>query len=634
MDGIFDTFFNLHRKKRTQVIDRGNGEIIVQNPINFIQASKGDTIAVVPGKWLIITNLPYDTINNVFKSLNNVGVRDVTISLRFRVIRENEERKYALVRLIDGVVVGEFSRTVDKGTVVEEHGEYEIEGLFLKPVKAKKKMFRESGYAIVRVTPWRTETREVIKNSEFVEETVDDRIDWKITDENKILGKYMKSLVKDYEDGHRFWVKYAFYYDYENGICLYLRIDSDSEGIIMDGEICRVEPISEEELREISKYYSIKIPVLQAEGFITVIEVFYRGSKRKIVDVKWMPKFEVRRNRYTISEYMKRKLPRGFVKGYWKYKEFVEFIKDVREKTKALRPVKKFETDKLEQFMEQYYLSTPRKKMEIIRQWIRVFEKVKDLAPKATLYVIFYGRKRDRPKYVGFRVDKDGRMSVLTQRIVPVSGIVFKGGEFEKEYREAYNIERLIKYQAMSKKQKLEVIMNDVEEVRKELRDMGVEPSTSSYKDVVEKLKELALSKEYPDNVVWVFLQYVFSKEEEIRELVRTGYGKRTEEAKKLVIGLIKTGRREDFERLSEKIIPAIRSAIKYTVKCRGYSQKKGVMFLGNPEDVKKKIYEALMRIRGRALALYEELEEGAEERVKVSTEMSRRIDAILSEIS
>lgn len=606
---------------------------------DFFQASKGDTILALRGKWVIIVNLPYERIYSVFRELEKADADVKEMEWQLRVLKENEERKYVIAELIEAKMKAMFSRTVTRENIDYDKGkEYvDIYGLRIGITKGERVRLKEEGELEITITPEKVETTENITNIDVLSREEITAIDWRVIDEKDILGSFMKAVIER-QDDKDFYSAYTDAYDHKKGIYVKLRIDRD---LGIDGEVTRVDPITEEELRELSEYYTVTIPVAYTrigDSYLVIQDVFYKGKKNRIVETERVySKFIVRRHRYSISSYAKRKLPRGY-KGY-KVTDFVKFVKETLETVRSMRSRKKVEVSDLEKFLEKVYENTPKKKVKIIEEWINVFNRVKDLAPKATLYIIFYGQegKYDyyfTPKYVGFRIDKDGKISVLPNRVVPVSGIVFKGGEFEKRYREAYKIDRLIKYQAMSNEKKLATLITDIEEVRKELRENGVEPSTSPFKDVESKLRELALQKDLTDNVAWIFLKYAFEKETELEKFTRTGLGDRIKEARKLVIGLIKTGKPSDFVKLADKILPAIRTAIKYTVKVRGYSQKKGVMFLGNPDDVWAKVLEALKNIKGRALALV--MEEGEEkiEAKNVKSELSRKIEALLEEIS
>jgi len=623
-----------------------NGDILEVNYAkDFFQASKGDTIMALADRWVIITNLPYDTTYKIFRELEKTGVQIHSMNWRFRIIGENEERKYVLAELIEAEFRGVFSRTITRESIDYDSGkEYvNIYGLRIGVTKGERVRVKEDGTLRAILTPENFKMNEHVITTELIDKTEITAIDWKITNENGFLGRLMKSAIEK-QESENFTGGRICGYDHTQGVYIDLRFD---ENLTMSGDVIKVDPISEEDLRKLSYFYTIKIPVAYISIYndtrINIKEAFYKGKKEKIVDSEFFGKsFELRRHRYSISSYAKRKLPRGYndngLRDYvGNLREFVKAVKEALNAVKSINSQTKG-VNKLEEFLEKVYVNTPTKKVEIIKKWIEVFEKVKDLTPKATLYIIFYGQRNkfDRyssPKYVGFRVDKDGKISILSNRIVPISGIVLKGGEFEKRYREAYKIDRLIKYQAMPKEKKITTLMSDVEKVRNELKSLDVEPSTSPYKIVESKLRDLAIQKELTDNVVWVFLKYAFEKEEDLRRFVKSGLGDRIREARKLIIGLIKTGTPEDFIRLSEKILPAIRTAIKYELKLRGYSQRKGVMFLGNPETVWMKILEALKNIRGRLLALVIETERPNVD-VKVKTRLSKRIDALLDQIS
>ena len=101
--------------------------------------------------------------------------------------------------------------------------------------------------------------------------------------------------------------------------------------------------------------------------------------------------------------------------------------------------------------------------------------------------------------------------------------------------------------------------------------------------------------------------------------------------------GLIKSGKDYDYtlEKLKD-VLEALRIAVKYEIKRRGYSTKLGVVFSGTAQNIAKAVLETVQKIqesRARAL-LVEILTEDAEEVAKeIEPEVSGRIKALMREL-
>ena len=83
------------------------GEVVDINIIkDIIQGSKGDTILVVPRRWFIITNLPFEKLVTAVRKAN-LDPFSSTMNFKVEVIRDNPERKYVLCKLIEAKIVFE-----------------------------------------------------------------------------------------------------------------------------------------------------------------------------------------------------------------------------------------------------------------------------------------------------------------------------------------------------------------------------------------------------------------------------------------------------------------------------------------------------------------------------------------------
>jgi hypothetical protein len=141
--------------------------------------------------------------------------------------------------------------------------------------------------------------------------------------------------------------------------------------------------------------------------------------------------------------------------------------------------------------------------------------------------------------------------------------------------------------------------------------------------------KFIQILDKYYDHDNIVMLTYKYLTEHKFKNIIGED---KSRKVKDLLIGLSKTGNIDDIMKNSE-IFDVIRIIVKYEMKKRGYSLKKGVMFLGSPDEVKRKILEVVKGLRERVLALYEELSEDVKlevlKEVKVFSDLER-VKAVL----
>ncbi|MEM1690054.1 MAG: hypothetical protein QXG48_00650 [Thermofilaceae archaeon] len=421
--------------------------------------------------------------------------------------------------------------------------------------------------------------------------------------------------------------------------------------------VVKVFPIpqlpSEEELLRCSRYYTIFIPrlvLISPKRIMAFIDWYRYGVKRELVTqlavVVARYSFRMLVHRLSLPRSVTRYLPRfpppeidlsllstsGFIAAAHAFSihfnESMRRIEDLERKRR--KPVKPKQLDPLDAFLEAFFERTPRRKIEnVVKPWLEVFEKVKGLAPQATLYIICYGKGGKRlPSIPALKVDKDGTISPIANRYVPVSGIVLRGGDFERLYVDA-NVRRLFEYQIAPREKKLSMIIEDIEDARRRVREeLNVDPFSSSLEDFRNSLSRL----EPRDNILLIAFKHLNSFKLRIDDgfKLRIDDETRLSNALTLITGLIKTGNAEDARRVlsSTDLLDYLRMAVKYEMKKRGYSIRKGVMFLGTPVTVKARVYEVVRGLKGRLLAMVEEFGEAARE-LSISSTLER-VEALL----
>ncbi len=617
-------------------------ELSLKHVRSVMMASKGNIAVATPRHLFILVDLPYQPYQqllDVVSSKYDVALRDARIVVE--VVKSVPERKFTLARTRVFELVYGYTRSYTDFVVEKEGERVEVEGAELVISEGVERRWQEHGKITIR---WNASKRQF----EAVHE-VEERIQlgkekkqtvlWRVVDPSKPLGSFLarnQELLKVRPSS-----VYSDIVVFTDRLVVVAKARKD--GITV--KTCDIELPSEEELLQCSRFYTIVLPryVIYEDTPVGMrrlafLDIYYKGRKFPTV-LSWVPEnmlFRCLRMRYSISSYARRVLPRGVPRFFVSIRFFdLESAEKLREWTRMLREEilpkvrslhsepKKLEP--LEAFLEVFYVNTPKRKVEnVVKPWLELFEKVKDLAPKATLYITFYGQKiyrRRLPNYVGFKIEKDGTISLMNSRYVPVSGITMKGGEFERLYREAY-VKKLFEYQVAPTSEKLEILWQDIEELRGMLEEHGVEPATAYYEEVREKLRELA--KDYEgDNIVLLFFKHHGKLE------IYKPKNVDIENAEKLLVGLVKSGRKEELQKLVEfNVLRVLRTVVKYEMKKRGYSIRKGVMFLGDPATVRRRILEVVRGIRGRLLALMEEFGE-VEVEVPVAESLAR-VEALL----
>jgi len=644
---------------------REGSKVEVSDFKDALMASKGDTILVVPGWFIILTNMPWQKFIEGFKALNGKAQKIAGIKFAVDVIKVNAERKYALARLSEGTVEAEFTRTEEAEESAESSGEVKVvDGVEFRAVRVAKRRYHAKGRVTLKFASGSWEIREEVLERRELSTGTDEAVEWRIVDPSTRLSRILRRYMEASSNPSRRFYGGAYVFT-DQGAAYISAITSGG----VDAKVSSIGLPSEEKLLACSRFYSIVMPRVVAREDVdsreiryAEFDVYHGGRKWRLVlntadpDTLW---FRMLRRR-NISSYAKRILPRGYEWAGSLCKElgvdpwrllyalrdepngnlatrflqrFNEFVDEVYNRIQSLHS-KPRDTDGLEGFFEAIYARTPRRKLKVVKEWVELYEKVKHLAPKTTLYIVFYGQKiyrRRLPNFAGFRVDSDGGISVLSSRVVPVSGISFRGGDFERLYREAINLDNLVFYQLATMGEKLAILKEWVEEVRARLRSLGVEPATASFKEVYEKVKELSMNEDLTDNGVYLAFQFI----EKLRSKAEYAVIKRVEELAKILVGLVKTGRYpEDYEKFAEAgFLEPMRWVVKYAIKSRGYSIRKGVLILGDPSEVKRRVKEVIQRIRGRLLALAEAVEaEGLPEEykpAKLEAEVGERLEAL-----
>jgi len=515
----------------------------------------------------------------------------------------------------------------------------EVEGVLLRLAEAEVWRYQLHGDVEVVVEGGRVEVRDLRERVEVGAER-EQVVTWQVLDPTTRLGAFLSAPLGPKE---------------EKALCV-VAPTAIVEAAARDGRLrVRVTKLgrrlpTEEELLECSRFYTIFVPraILETWGrggrrALYYIDLYRRGRRVELtipcLPGRWCVGrdylFRIARSRLSLSTYAKRLLP-SFP---WRKVDPLlslaslarvaeEWASDVLDKAlPAVRQLPRSEPrrlDPLEELLDTYYLSTPKRKLQnVVEPWLRVFDAVKGLAPRASLYIVFRG-KRYPPRLPGIRVDADGSVHPLFLPPLRTSAIVLKGGEFERAYVSAY-VARLLEYQLAPVQWKLRMLYRDALEARAELERRGFPPS-SSFGEYLRALKALALSAP-GDNVLLLFL----AKAEGMKRLsMESQVG--VDDAAKLVAGFVKTGTEADAARLAEYgVLKLLRIAVKHEMKRRCYSPKLGVVFSGTPRQARLRILEALRGLRGRLLALAEVPEEVLEERVPLAASLAR-VEALLAQ--
>ena len=657
-------------KRRKERVELSKGRYVLKTVIDALMASKGDTILVIPKWFIILVNIPWQKFSDAFRALDARAQKVVEVNFVVDILKVNEERHYALARLVEGTVVAEFNRSEVVEEVIEEGREAEarvIEGVEFRISRIARHKYQIHGIATLKFFSdgsWRI--YEEVRGRAKLSVGIDEGVEWRIVGDGRLSNILSRYLEKARSLSRKFYGKATVFT--EDGIA---HVDVSSDGV--EARVSNIGLPPTDALLRCSRFYTVIVPRLFMESFTgeygvrkdvyAEFEVYHGGKKRLLVfnseppDTIW---FRVLRRR-SISSYLKKVLPRGYESARDIIKEvsvpewafFYYIVRDPSEEkvTKVLRRFNEFiqhidariqnirakprNKNGVEGFFEAIYARIPRRKLRIVKEWLELYEKVKDLAPKTTLYVVFYGQRARRrlPNFAGFRIDVDEGISVLSRRAVPISGIAFRGGAFESAYRDVMNLDNLIFYQLARREEKLAILRDWVEEVRGRLVSSGVAPATATFKEVAKKIAEVAESEDLTDNGILLVFRFLRSMRERASQDVLS----KVEGLAKYLVGLVKSGRYpDDYVKFAERgYLEPMRWVIKWAIKSRGYSIRKGVLILGDPIEVRRKVREVIQRMRGRLLALAESLDlEVVSREAWESVETSRRrLEALLKVI-
>jgi len=532
-------------------------------------ASKGDTIFGVWGQWLIAVNLPWGIANEYLANSN------VEYTVYAEKIKENPERKYTLVR------VNRVERTYERTREEVKHKEpeiHEFHGIRVKTGSTTVIKIREE--VTEEWTPETGEFREIRVQEIDRDSYTDERTTFEIVEENEITKLIQKS--------DEFWIR-----DPINGFYLSKYISEKFK---------KFDGIDENILLDLSKYYVIAYPFLTCRfnnTYYHIIHVYYNGKKMEIplnsFDDEVPPplNFRITLRRFALTRHYKSKLPYGDY--FADPKKFVEFARkaylklrgitvidepifDVfREKPPEIR-VK--DVTSFERFLEIFYIRTPKRKFDAVEPHFDLYEKLrKMLKDEPVLYISFpnkYGSMG--ANYACIRVEGD-RFTVLGIAQVPVTAITIKG-KFEEAYKIVHGLKKLLSYQFAPKERKIQMLKEDIEELRKEIEEKFGKP----------------VSELHPEHDI---MKYLFERAEgyEGENLALILYkAKSLDNAPKNVTllkiaGLIKSGKDYDYtiDRLND-VLESLRIAVKYEIKSRGYSPRLGVVFSGTAYNIAKAV--------------------------------------------
>ena len=567
-------------------------------------ASKGDTIFGTYNQWLIAVNLPWE--------ITNEHLANPEISLEYAVyaekIKEVPERHYTLIK------VTKIEKTYRRTREEIEHKEpeiYEFHGIRVKKgattvAKIKEEVTEE----------WTPETgfrEEKVKEIDRWDYT-DERTTYEILEENEITKLIQKSkefhltdIIKGFKLTEYYGTKFR-------------KFDGVDEQVLLD----------------LSRYYVIAYPFLTCRFnsiYYHIIYVYYNGRKLEIplntLDSEVPPPldFRVSLRRLALTRHYKSKLPTG---DYFSEPEkFVEFAREayekarkIEEKTRISKNVK--ELTPTERFLEIFYIRTPKRKLKAIEAHLKLYEKLREmLRDEPVLYISFpnkYGSQSSN--YACFRIQGDS-ITVTGIAQVPITAITIKG-RFEEAYKIAHGLKKLLSYQFAPKEKKIQMLREDVEALRREIEEKFGKPVTELHPeyDIMMYLFYRAENYEGDNLVLLLYKARNLERAPENVTLLK-------------LAGLIKSGKDYDYtvERLKD-VLEALRIAVKYEIKRKGYSTKLGVVFSGTAQNIAKAVMETVQKIqesRARAL-LVEILTEDAVAK-EIEPEVSGRIKALMREL-
>lgn len=603
----------------------------------FKEGSKGDVILVAPNEWIFLVNFPYKTFQQVVRELQKRTAHSeywildtLQKSIWFiETIKVNEKRHYRLAKLhrIEGIT--DFTRWIDEK---EDRGlvdTYESDSLKAEKYVTVERSFRFSGDMAFVIPP----TGEIYEHLEVKEkkqtwEKEKVRVEYEVRKEDDTLCK----LIRRWEDWKANEAKYSGHFGFdvllEDGTYFYTL----SDRILFE----KFEAIDEQTLLELSKYYIITIPVMRINDTLReakfaslpetnrtmhVVNIYYDGRKMQVVlKASELPeplKLGIRRRRFALSKYAMLKLPYGErFESLFSFNEFAELVRAIKQEVDKLK-VRVKEVDRRKQFEEIFFIKSPKRKLKLIDDYLIFYERFRDYADKAVLFMVFYGQegewKRFFPNYKAFRIE-DGRITVETKPPVGITTLCLKGGKFEEAYKDVFNLKRILRFhyseRYADRAERFELLKEHVDEVRKAVEPMVKEDA--KFEDYVRAIHKIAESVEHPDNVILCLCKY-------FKEARKDEWTKDWEEevssAIRILAGFVKSGKDYDYthEKLDD-VFRILRVALLWTMKVRGYSPVNGVMLSGTPEQIAEGVARFVRGLKGRELALARELESSLEE--------------------
>jgi hypothetical protein len=396
--------------------------------------------------------------------------------------------------------------------------------------------------------------------------------------------------------------------------------------------------VPKKDMLRISKAFVIAYPMIEYKYApadrqfdvrqYALYKVFYDGKEYEIPFFGNRPHaltFRITTRRFALSKHYRNAFGVNLVNAHpWEFVQALHYLKDFDYegiKAKDLSPY--------ERFVEMFFVRTPERKLEHVKNFIKAADIVKKLVPDSdvTLYVTFVLSKKARiaqkeKSYSGFRYKPGEGLQVL-QSAPPtkVTAIAIKG-DFEKDYIKFSGLGKLMEYQFGPTEKKLEILKKDIEELRemvkakagKDLLEMHPE------KEIIPIFGEIIASTDKTSNIAVLILKQTSRKVKVPSEVLLK------------LAGLIKTGRPEDFtkERLAD-ILRYARIAVKYEIKRRGYSSKTGVIFAGSPEEIVRKVLEVVKGMPERLAKLMTDIEtvEREAKEIYVPVKVSSRIEAL-----
>jgi len=396
--------------------------------------------------------------------------------------------------------------------------------------------------------------------------------------------------------------------------------------------------VPKKDMLRISKAFVIAYPMIEYKYApadrqfdvrqYALYKVFYDGKEYEIPFFGNRPHaltFRITTRRFALSKHYRNAFGVNLVNAHpWEFVQALHYLKDFDYegiKVKDLSPY--------ERFVEMFFVRTPERKLEHVKNFIKAADMVKKLVPDSdvTLYVTFVLSKKARiaqkeKSYSGFRYKLGESLQVL-QSAPPtkVTAIAIKG-DFEKDYIKFSGLGKLMEYQFGPTEKKLEILKKDIEELRETVKAKAGKDLLEMHpeKEIIPIFGEIIASTDKTSNIAVLILKQTSRKVKVPSEVLLK------------LAGLIKTGRPEDFtkERLAD-ILRYARIAVKYEIKRRGYSSKTGVIFAGSPEEIVRKVLEVVKGMPERLAKLMTDIEtvEREAKEIYVPVKVSSRIEAL-----